>query len=49
MLYNDRIEQIYLFKTQHFIEQRRQEHQIDASERLLRVGDLTGVLQRVLN
>jgi hypothetical protein len=37
-----------LFHGQHFVEHRRQEHEIDAGERLLRVGHLTRVLQRVL-
>jgi hypothetical protein len=39
---------INLFESQHFVEQGGQEHQVDAGERLLCVGDLARVLQGIL-
>ena len=37
-----------LLHSEHLVEECGQEHEVDAGERLLRVGDLARVLQRVL-
>ena len=37
-----------LLHSEHLVEEGGQEHEVDAGERLLRVGDLARVLQRVL-
>jgi hypothetical protein len=38
----------YLFHSEHFVEQCREKHEVDAGERLLRVRDLASVLQGIL-